>query len=326
MPGMTVPACPVCATPHAPDADACAFCGVSLRETEPIAETRGDAPSQARIASAAPAPAEETEAPGAPREAIANEAEQHAAFAPPGDDAGDDAGEARPTSGAASPAPDEETTEAGDSADAPESSPDTAAETAEIPANPAPSASTRPRAPSFARAPTTASLAQRRWHRIEWGIVAALAAMLLVQVVVSDFDQLAAGRATRPWLQRMCNALRCTLPPWRETRALRLLQRDVRANPGRPGTLRVSASFRNDARWAQPWPRLRVVLSDADGRAIAARDFRANEYLAAPPTASGIASGQVAGAAFDVVDPSPRVTAFTFEFRQDGMASATGPR
>ena len=47
----------------------------------------------------------------------------------------------------------------------------------------------------------------------------------------------------------------------------------------------------------------------------AAREFAANEYLGATPTANGIASGQVAAIAFDVVDPSPRVTAFTFEFR-----------
>ena len=46
-----------------------------------------------------------------------------------------------------------------------------------------------------------------------------------------------------------------------------------------------------------------------------ARDFAAREYLGAAATAGGIASGQVAGVAFDVVDPSPRVTAFTFEFR-----------
>ena len=109
--------------------------------------------------------------------------------------------------------------------------------------------------------------------------------------------------------------LGCTLPPWREPRALRLLQRDVSANPSRPGLLRIRASFRNDARWAQPWPRLRVTLSDADGRAIAARDFVASEYLGAMKTTNGIASGQVAGVAVDVVDPSPHVTAFTFEFR-----------
>ena len=188
------------------------------------------------------------------------------------------------------------------------------AETAEIPV-PAAAAAPRTRTPSFARKQTAADAAQRRTRRIEWSVVAALAVLLAVQSVVSDFDQLAGNAATRPWLQRTCALLRCTLPPWREPQALRLLQRDVRARPDRPGVLRISASFRNDARWAQPWPRLRVILSDANGRAIAARDFAAGEYLGATPVASGIASGQVAGVAVDVVDPSPRVTAFTFEFR-----------
>jgi hypothetical protein len=71
---------------------------------------------------------------------------------------------------------------------------------------------------------------------------------------------------------------------------------------------------------------MRVTLSDADGRAIAARDFAAGEYLGATPTANGIASGQVAAVAFDVVDPSPRVTAFTFEFREAGVAGRAHPR
>lgn len=186
--------------------------------------------------------------------------------------------------------------------------------TADIPAIAAPGP-VRTRTPSFARKPTDAGSARRRARRIEWSVVAGLAALLLVQVVASDFDQLAGDAATRPWLQRACTVLRCTLPAWREPQALRLLQRDVRANPARPGLLRISASFRNEARWAQPWPRLRVTLSDADGRTIAARDFAANEYLGTTPTANGIASGQVAGVAVDVVDPSPRVTAFTFEFR-----------
>ena len=77
----------------------------------------------------------------------------------------------------------------------------------------------------------------------------------------------------------------------------------------------AQATFRNDAVWPQAWPLLLLSLSDADGRAIAARDFSANEYLGTAPTANGIAGGQVAGVAVDVVDPSPRVTAFTFEFR-----------
>ena len=310
MRGMTAPECPVCATPHEAGAEHCAFCGVSLREPPPQAEADAEIEPEAEAETSTPA--EEPSSPTA------------AAIVAPVDIAGIAETTAIPAHDPAPEAP--ETTEAAELAAAPEPETEPEAgegadtpETPKTPEIPAPATSraprTRTRTPSFARKPSTASTAQQRARRIEWSVVAGLAALLVLQSVAADFGQLAGNAATRPWLQRACAFLRCTLPPWREPQALRLLQRDVSANPSRPGVLRISASFRNDARWAQPWPRLRVTLSDADGRAIAARDFVANEYLGAMPTANGIASGQVAGVAVDVVDPSPRVTAFTFEFR-----------
>jgi hypothetical protein len=319
MRGMTEPACPVCATPHAPDATRCDFCGVvfaelqddaekpqpqspSLPETGIADEVAAERDASAGIV-AADAPARESAAVIEIVE-VADAMDGHASDAVDGTDPA----EAMPEDAAAPAASNEPAATASDD------DPAGAGETAASAADPGPGAPAKPRAntPSFARSP---SRIRHRRNRIEWSVVAGLAALLLVQVVASDFDQLAASATTRPWLQGLCGALHCTLPAWREPQALRMLQRDVRANPQRPGTLRISASFRNDARWAQPWPRLRVTLSDADGRAIAARDFAANEYLGAAATANGIASGQVAGIAFDVVDPSPRVTAFTFEFR-----------
>ncbi len=306
MRGMTAPECPVCATPHEAGAEHCAFCGVSLREPPPQVEADAEIEPEAEAETSTPA--EEPSSPTA------------AAIVAPVDIAGIAETTAIPAHDPAPEAP--ETTEAADLAAArePETEPETepeAGEDADTPEITAPAASRAPRTrtPSFARKPSTASTAQQRARRIEWSVVAGLVALLMLQSVAADFGQLAGNATTRPWLQRACAFLRCTLPPWREPQALRLLQRDVSANPHRPGVLRISASFRNDARWAQPWPRLRVTLSDADGRAIAARDFVAGEYLGAMPTANGIASGQVAGVAVDVVDPSPRVTAFTFEFR-----------
>ena len=295
---MTSPECPVCATPYEAGAATCAFCGVSLLEPKAEAEAEAQTEPAPQAVAEAEARAEETPAP-----------EPVAIVEPAADES------ASPTPGGideiAAASTDDSTPEAVEDVAATE-----AAEPPEIPGIPAPpTQAPGARAPSFARKPTTVGAAQQRMHRIEWSVVGGLAALLLVQMVASDFDQLAAGNATRPWLQRVCSVLRCTLPAWREPQALRLLQRDVQSDPQRPGLLRISASFRNDARWTQPWPRLRVTLSDADGRAIAARDFSANEYLGTTPTANGIASGQVAGVAVDVVDPSPRVTAFTFEFR-----------
>lgn len=335
MHGMTELACPVCATPHEAGATTCAFCGVSLVEPEQEAKADAEVEPPVEIEALAESTSEtgssveiealaesipEIETPVEIDESSGSDATPADASEPVSVEVDETIADESP-----SPAPVEVDEALAEDSPSPETEPESAdsgeiAETPETPGIPVDSPSSaaqapRTRAPSFAKPPTAVSLAQRRQHRIEWSVVGGLAALLLVQVVASDFDQLAAGSATRPWLQRVCTALHCTLPPWREPRALRMLQRDVRANPRRPGQLRISASFRNEARWTQPWPRLRITLADADGRAIAARDFAANEYLGATPTANGIASGQVAGIAFDVVDPSPRVTAFTFEFR-----------
>jgi hypothetical protein len=94
-----------------------------------------------------------------------------------------------------------------------------------------------------------------------------------------------------------------------------MLSRHVRPHPEAPGTLLVDASFRNDARWPQPWPRLMLTLSDVDGRTVGARSFVAREYLGASPTQSELAPGQTAALTLAVVEPAPNVVAFHFDFR-----------
>jgi hypothetical protein len=139
--------------------------------------------------------------------------------------------------------------------------------------------------------------------------------MLLLQSLLADRDHLAADARWRPLMTLLCDALPCTLPPWREPAAFTLLERDVRPDPKRPGVLHVSAGFRNDARWAQPWPALLLTLSDADGRVAGERAFRPEEYLGAATTKNGLASGQSTKVSFDVVEPTRDVVAFTFDFR-----------
>ncbi len=143
--------------------------------------------------------------------------------------------------------------------------------------------------------------------------IAGLALLLVLQLLLSDRAQLAAEARWRPWLTTLCGALHCSLPPWREPSAFVLLARDVRPHPSRSGALRVTATFRNDARWPQPWPRLRLTLSDIDGRPVAARDFSAREYLDAAPTQDELASGQSATVAMDVLEPAAHSVAFDFE-------------
>jgi len=185
--------------------------------------------------------------------------------------------------------------------------------------NPSPATAAPPSAkpaPSFARtaferahgAPRTGG-----WRQL--AAIAALALLLLAQILLADRDQLAADARWRPALEAFCAALHCNLAPWREPAAITLLDRNVAPDPSRPGVLHVTASFRNDARWSQPWPRLVLTLSDVDGRVAGARAFEPREYLGHAVTKNGLASGQSANVAMDVVEPAPRIVAFTFDFR-----------
>ena len=170
-------------------------------------------------------------------------------------------------------------------------------------------------APSFLRNEARAahSALPASWPRI--AILAALALLLALQLLLAQRDVLARDARWRPAVDLACRALRCTLPPWRDPAAFTMLARDVRPHPTAPGTLQIAASFRNDARWAQAWPRLVLTLSDVDGRVVGARAFTAREYLGAPPTQNTLAPGQTAAISLSVVEPAPGVVSFGFEFR-----------
>ena len=167
--------------------------------------------------------------------------------------------------------------------------------------------------PSFARvASATNKGPHERWIV---AVVVALALLLILQLLLADRARLSADARWRPTLHVLCAALFCELPPWREPAAFTLLQRDVRQHPSAPGALRVSATFRNDARWSQPWPRLRLTLSDANGRPAGARDFRAEDYLGGPASQPELASGESATVAMDILEPAAQIVGYDFSFR-----------
>ena len=146
------------------------------------------------------------------------------------------------------------------------------------------------------------------------GIVV-LAITLVVQLLLADRARLAEDARWRPVVSGLCTVLGCSEPPWHEPSAFTMIERDVRAYPATAGVLRVSATFRNDARWPQAWPVLLLTLSDVDGRVVGARAFTPADYLDDTMAGSQLDPGQRASVAFDVREPAPDIVAFTFEFR-----------
>ncbi|MGI8560949.1 MAG: DUF3426 domain-containing protein [Luteimonas sp.] len=195
-----------------------------------------------------------------------------------------------------------------------DSGPDPNHAPAPTPVSAAAPASGKP-APNFARvrAPSAAAHGLHRW--LLPSVIAGLSLLLMLQWILADREQLATDARWRPLVMQLCGVLRCSLPPWREPGAFALLDRDVRPHPSVPGALRVSATFRNDARWAQAWPDVVLTLSDVEGHAVGARAFAAGEYLGTAPTQNELASGQAATIRMDVLEPAPRVVAFAFDFR-----------
>lgn len=171
-------------------------------------------------------------------------------------------------------------------------------------------------APSFARANRAHAAAPADTPRWQWGLVLALALLLGLQIILADRAKLAADAGTRPLVSGLCSVLRCTLPPWHEPSAYSMLSRDIRPVPGQAGALQVQTSFRNDARWAQAWPALRLSLSDADGRVIGRRTLQPAEYLGAgaDPLAR-LEPGQSAQVSFRLREPAAATVAFSFEFQ-----------
>ncbi|KRG66492.1 hypothetical protein ABB26_00065 [Stenotrophomonas humi] len=170
-------------------------------------------------------------------------------------------------------------------------------------------------APSFSRSARASRAAAHVTPRWQWALVAGLALLLGVQILIADRARLAADAGTRPLVSALCTVLRCSLPAWHEPSAYTMLSRDIRPAPGQPGVLQVHASFRNDARWAQAWPALRLSLSDADGRVIGRRTFQPAEYLG--PTAdpqARLEQGQSAQVSFQLHEPAAATVAFSFEF------------
>lgn len=170
-------------------------------------------------------------------------------------------------------------------------------------------------APSFSRSARASRAATHITPRWQWALVAGLALLLGIQILIADRARLAADAGTRPLVSALCTVLRCSLPAWHEPSAYTMLSRDIRPAPGQPGVLQVHASFRNEARWAQAWPALRLSLSDADGRVIGRRTFQPAEYLG--PTAdpqARLEQGQSAQVSFQLHEPAAATVAFSFEF------------
>ncbi len=160
--------------------------------------------------------------------------------------------------------------------------------------------------PTTQRRPQTASV---------WKILAPpLALLLLVQVVHNYRSTLARHPQIGAPLQSVYAALGLTLRPDWNLHAYEVQQWGIVSDPATPGTLKVRASVKNLAAFAQPYPLLKLVLEDRWGEQVRAREFEPAEYLDATTAPNRLLEPtQQASATVAIVDPGPDAEGFRFD-------------
>lgn len=179
-------------------------------------------------------------------------------------------------------------------------------------------------APRFARetpAPRPARSSRRRHRRSgerrwPWIVACSLLALLLAaQLAWAERDPLIRNPMVGGWLRSTCSTLGCELPLIAAPQQLQLLASNVQAHPSVAGALMISASVRNGAAFAQPYPVLTITLSNAQGQRIAMRRLRPDEYLDDPAILRrGLPPGTSAVLLLEVEDPGDKAVAFEFGF------------
>ena len=148
-----------------------------------------------------------------------------------------------------------------------------------------------------------------------WKILAGpLVLLLAIQFVHTYRHSLARHPRLGQAIMGLYGALGANLQPDWNLHAYEILQWHLGSDPAMPGTLKVRASLKNVASFAQPYPLLKLVLEDRWGESVREREFEPAEYLD-PATAPDrlLGPAQQATATISIVDPGTDAEGFRFD-------------
>lgn len=157
--------------------------------------------------------------------------------------------------------------------------------------------------------------APRKRRGLWWllGLLGVLA--LLAQYLYLNFDTLARQDQWRPWFERLCPTLGCSLPSRVDVEQLRSSNLSVGRHPRRPGVLVAEAVLYNRASFTQPLPVLELQLLDSQARLLHSQRFRADEYLSPPRRESDGMPPQIPiHISMELIDPRVRASSYRLHF------------
>ncbi|MDH3687872.1 MAG: zinc-ribbon domain-containing protein [Gammaproteobacteria bacterium] len=197
-----------------------------------------------------------------------------------------------------------------------QSSPSLSATSARIKTGAASSISPRPGGFDDAIATQNATTFGSRRVRLALWTLGSLSLLVLLigQFGYFYWDDLAQNATTRSYMARLCDIMKCDVPPQRAAELIDLVQTKVAPHPGVPGALRVTASLLNKAEYPQPYPTLQISLTDVEGKLLGRRSFRPSQYLVRESSSGLNLSPNVATqVALDLADPHENAVGYEVE-------------
>lgn len=145
------------------------------------------------------------------------------------------------------------------------------------------------------------------------GLVVVLLVMLAGQLLWLGRNRVAELPGLRPLLEAACQRLGCSLPLFRDLRAIRVAEARVTSHPDYAGALLAVVRLENGAPLAQPWPRLALALTGPADAVIAERLFEPAEYLPAERQGNPqFATGATVEVRLPLADPGTAADGFRF--------------
>ena len=152
-----------------------------------------------------------------------------------------------------------------------------------------------------------------------------LLSLLFILILFSiSFLQLAYFRAfeltfaipsATPYIEMFCEKVNCHYSGPLDKKKIQLLSRDVRVHPKEKKALLISAAMINNADFAQPYPDIKIRLSDISGNIVAERIFSSKTYIGSATNPFSLMKSKIpVHIKFEVVDPGKDAVNFEFSF------------
>lgn len=116
-------------------------------------------------------------------------------------------------------------------------------------------------------------------------------------------------------MQTVCQQVHCQLPAPKDTSRIKLTSKNVYTHPNIEQALMINATMVNRAEFKQSFPILEIRFENIRGETVAARRFKASEYMGIPENQiTAMQPGEPISFNIEIRDPGTDVVSYAFDF------------